>query len=98
MHPQLDLHLHPKCRDIISQLRECHAKSAVGKLMGNCNDIKVKMDDCLYQEFLEWKATNRAKGQKLADRVAQRKREFQEALEREREQAAASTAESATAN
>eukprot|EP00051_Salpingoeca_urceolata_P010664 m.130835 g.130835 ORF g.130835 m.130835 type:complete len:74 (-) comp16802_c0_seq5:262-483(-) len=50
MHPQLDLHLHPKCRDIISQLRECHAKSAVGKLMGNCNDIKVKMDDCLYQE------------------------------------------------
>jgi COX assembly protein 2 len=48
MHPPLD-RPHPDCEEQISDLKICHAESWK-KYLGRCNDIKVRLDNCLKAE------------------------------------------------
>jgi len=49
MHPPLDLHLHPKCGEVINALHECH-KSTFKRLTGGCNLERRLLDECLGEE------------------------------------------------
>ena len=48
MHPPLD-RPHPDCQGAIDDLKECHL-SFWNKYSGGCNDIKVRLDQCLKAE------------------------------------------------
>jgi COX assembly mitochondrial protein 2 len=49
MHPPLD-RPHPDCQDVIQELRDCHANSSWKKYLGECNDVKYRLDRCLKAE------------------------------------------------
>ncbi|PHH87794.1 hypothetical protein CDD83_8394 [Cordyceps sp. RAO-2017] len=69
MHP----HLHTKnalaCEDIIAALEECHSKGFMHKASGGCNEIKVKVNQCLREERAKMQADNRAAAKAKRDRI-----------------------------
>lgn len=52
MHPPLDLHLHPMCKEVITKFQACHNDHPWAKFLGKCNDMKRELDKCLYEEVL----------------------------------------------
>ncbi|WMV12334.1 hypothetical protein MTR67_005719 [Solanum verrucosum] len=50
MHPPLTLHRHPLCADIIEEFQKCHTDHPLGKFLGQCTELKVKLDRCFRQE------------------------------------------------
>ncbi|PHH75362.1 hypothetical protein CDD82_4473 [Ophiocordyceps australis] len=69
MHP----HLHNKnalaCRDVIAALDECHSRGFLHKATGGCNDLKIKVNQCLRQERTKSQAENRAMAKAKRDRM-----------------------------
>ena len=52
MHPNLAEHLHSEeCREVISQLQQCHADYPYKKFLGACNDLKRALNRCLQKEY-----------------------------------------------
>jgi hypothetical protein len=50
MHPPLATHKHQGCEHIIQALDECHSSGLLNKYSGKCNDIKLKLNECLGEE------------------------------------------------
>lgn len=50
MHPPLATHKHQGCEGIIQALDECHSSGLLNKYSGKCNDIKLKLNECLGEE------------------------------------------------
>jgi len=51
MHPQLDLHKHPHCGQVITDFRACHLDHPYGKFFGYCNEARRRLNDCLQEEY-----------------------------------------------
>jgi len=52
VHPDLSLHLHPLCKDVITKLHSCHKDHAVAKFWGKCNKYAWELDRCLQEEYV----------------------------------------------
>ena len=53
----------------MTALEECHARGFLWKAMGNCSDIKHKVNMCLRAERLERTAENREKAKAKKARI-----------------------------
>ncbi|CAM9277129.1 unnamed protein product [Choristocarpus tenellus] len=60
MHPPLRKP-HPRCQSVIDTLVTCHEENPYGKFWGSCNDAKVALDKCFYDEKEERRRANREK-------------------------------------
>ena len=49
MHPPLD-RPHPECRDLINELKTCHARRTLATFWTGCNEVKFALDKCLKRE------------------------------------------------
>ncbi|KAL6064357.1 COX assembly mitochondrial protein [Balamuthia mandrillaris] len=57
MHPPLKTG-HEKCRQQIDALERCHKENPLAKFVGVCNSVRVALDKCLYEEYLELRQQN----------------------------------------
>eukprot|EP00042_Codosiga_hollandica_P030007 m.170005 g.170005 ORF g.170005 m.170005 type:complete len:84 (-) comp53240_c0_seq5:840-1091(-) len=79
MHPDLAPHLHPHCVDVISMYEKCHADNKWKKFFGVCEDFRLKVQDCLYEEYLINSKANREKAMVRRAAYELKAKEFQEA-------------------
>jgi hypothetical protein len=52
MHPNLALHKHPLCKEVIEALNRCHSEHYIAKFWGACNREKADLDVCLGLEVI----------------------------------------------
>ncbi|CAI2192383.1 14772_t:CDS:2 [Funneliformis geosporum] len=78
MHPNLALHKHPKCVDIILRLDECHKSGFFKKYFGGCNELKRELNECLTLEFNEIRKKNADKAKEQRKKVEELWKEFKE--------------------
>ncbi|KAI8873169.1 UPF0287-domain-containing protein [Ramicandelaber brevisporus] len=52
MHPNIELHNHSDCLEVILALQQCHSEARVARFFGACNEAKRQLDRCLTKEFL----------------------------------------------
>ncbi|KAL4428242.1 hypothetical protein ABPG75_002331 [Micractinium tetrahymenae] len=83
MHPPLEIHQHPSCKEYILALKGCHKDNPVAKFWGVCNQVAIDLNLCFKQE----KVVKRAKNKERIAREQERLRARWEA--RRREEAAA---------
>ncbi|XP_059313498.1 COX assembly mitochondrial protein 1 [Lycium barbarum] len=69
MHPPLTLHRHPLCADIIEEFQKCHTDHPLGKFLGQCTDLKIKLDRCFRQEKAIKRKANFEQSKKLKERL-----------------------------
>ena len=55
-------HPPPACEQIITALEECHARGFLWKSLGNCTEVKTKVNQCLRAERNRRAAENRTTG------------------------------------
>ncbi|CAD6941631.1 unnamed protein product, partial [Tilletia caries] len=67
-----------RCGDIIKVLNECHARSWVARLTGECNGIKSELTQCLRAERIERTQRNNAAGKERQAKKEQVWKEIEE--------------------
>ncbi|KAI8584502.1 hypothetical protein K450DRAFT_216672 [Umbelopsis ramanniana AG] len=71
MHPPLASHKHQGCEHIIQALDDCHRSGLLNKYSGKCNDIKLKLNECLGEEFQIVRAENKQKAAAKREKIRQ---------------------------
>ncbi|XP_043718880.1 COX assembly mitochondrial protein 2 homolog [Telopea speciosissima] len=74
MHPPLTLHRHPMCAEIIEQFQKCHVDHPVLKFLGECTELKIKLDRCFREEKALKRKENFEQSQKLKERLQAHRR------------------------
>ncbi|CAH8360646.1 unnamed protein product [Eruca vesicaria subsp. sativa] len=69
MHPPLTPHRHPMCLEIIEEFQKCHLEHPIGKFLGDCTELKVKLDRCFRQEKAVKRKVNFERSKKLQERL-----------------------------
>lgn len=64
----------------MNALEECHARGFLYKSLGNCNDAKQKVSDCLKVARRNRLNENKARAEARKEEQAQRKRELHKSL------------------
>jgi len=67
MHPNLAPHLHPKCKEQIQALNNCHESHPFKKFIGICNAVRKELDKCLTEEYHELRLANRMKKKTVSE-------------------------------
>ncbi|KAL2756829.1 hypothetical protein ACRALDRAFT_2102154, partial [Sodiomyces alcalophilus JCM 7366] len=71
---------HAECAEIMSALEECHAKGFLYKSLGNCNDTKKKVSDCLSAARMKRIQDNREAARAKKEEYKQKIRELHKSL------------------
>lgn len=65
-----------QCNELIDQFYECQKKFGMWqKIGGSCLDAREKMEQCLYQEYVERRTQNLKESQERMRRFAELKKE-----------------------
>ena len=72
MHPPL-FRPHPQCQEEIKALLDCHKNNPWRKFIGECNDIKVQLDQCFRAEKEAKRKANAEAGRKRNEAIGAKK-------------------------
>ncbi|KAL6180557.1 PREDICTED: COX assembly mitochondrial protein 2 homolog [Fragaria vesca subsp. vesca] len=75
MHPPLTLHKHPMCAQIIEEFQKCHLDHPFAKFIGECTDLKIKLDRCFREEKALKRKANFEQSKKLRDKLQASRKE-----------------------
>ncbi|RUP49708.1 cytochrome c oxidase biogenesis protein Cmc1 like-domain-containing protein [Jimgerdemannia flammicorona] len=78
MHPPLAPHQHQSCIKYIQALEECHRSGFFNKYFGGCNDLKLKLNECLRAERIARRDENRAKARAKRAKIREIWKEMEE--------------------
>ncbi|ROT39781.1 UPF0287-domain-containing protein [Sodiomyces alkalinus F11] len=80
MHPHLHTEENIECAEVMNALEECHARGFLYKSLGNCNDAKRKVSDCLYAARMKRLDNNRAAARTKKEEYQRRVDELHKSL------------------
>jgi len=69
-----------ECEDVMNALEECHARGFLYKSLGNCNDAKQKVTDCLKVARAKRLDDNRARARAKREEREQKTRDLNKSL------------------